>query len=205
VPYKGSGATNQYGGAAAFPTGRPLTLMTSGQDQLVVHDPMSSTVTVVNPGAVPASYTEVPNFSGPSSNPSLGAVPAADPPGASVSFTSGPLVDPLVSVGVPSVRLQLSHTATSDLVLFCKLYDVDEQGNATLIHRLVAPVRVPTSRLKPAIEVKLLGFAHRFEAGHQIRVTFAATDPMYYDNPQPDVITIVTGVGTNLTIPIMPG
>ena len=205
VGYNGKGATSQYGGAPAFPTGTPFTLTISGQGQLVVHHPVSDKVMIVNPAGAPASYSEVPNFTGPSSSPSLGELPAEDAPGTSASFTSGPLVQPLVAVGVPSARLRLSHTAKSDLVLFAKVYDVDPAGNATLVHRLVAPIRVPTDRLNPWIDVKLLGFAHRFAADHQIRVTFAATDPAYYDNPQPDVITLVTGLGSSFTIPVARG
>ncbi|HUR52092.1 MAG TPA: CocE/NonD family hydrolase [Mycobacteriales bacterium] len=206
VPYKGSGATNQYGDAPAFPTGTNLTLTLSGQDRLVVHHPVDDKVTVVNPPlGLPASYSEASNFTGPSASPSLGGIPAQDAPVTSASFTSGPLAQPFTSVGVPSARLRLSHVARSDLVLFGKVYDVDPQGNATLVNRLVAPIRVPSDRLRPWVDVKLLGFAHRFGADHQIRVTFSATDPAYYDNPQPDVITMVTGLGTSFTLPIVKG
>ncbi len=203
VGYTGSGPTKQYAGAPAFPAGRTFTFTLSGQDQLVIHHPVSDKVMVVNPGAIPASYSELSNFTGPSSTPSFGDVPATDLPAASVSFTSGPLVQPLVSVGMPTARLRLSHTAKSDLVLFAKVYDVDAQGTATLIHRLVAPVRVPTDRLKPWVDIQLLGFAHRFAADHRIRVTFSATDATSYDNPQPDVITLLTGLGTSFTIPVV--
>jgi ABC-2 type transport system ATP-binding protein len=205
VGYNGKGATKQYGGAPAFPTGTPFTFTLSGQGQLVIHHPVTDKVMIVNPAGLPSSYSEAPNFTGPSSSPSLGDLPPNDAPGTSASFTSGPLLQPLVSVGVPSVRLRLSHTAKSDLVLFAKVYDVDAAGNATLVHRLVAPFRVPTDQLKPWVDVKLLGFAHRFAADHQIRVTLAATDPAYYDNPQPDVITLVTGLGTSFTIPVARG
>jgi ABC-2 type transport system ATP-binding protein len=206
VPYKGKGATNQYGGAPAFPTGDTLTLTLSGQDRLVVHHPVTDKVMIVNPpGGVGGSFSEASNFTGPSASPSLGGLPASDAPGTSASFTSGPLVQPLVSVGIPTARLRLSHTARTDLVLFAKVYDVDPAGNATLVHRLVAPIRVPTDRLRPWVDVKLLGFAHRFGADHQVRVTFAATDPTSYNNPQPDAITLVTGLGTFFTLPFLKG
>jgi ABC-2 type transport system ATP-binding protein len=205
VGYTGNGATKQYAGAPAFPTGTTFTLTLSGQGDLVVHHPVSDTVTIVNPAGAPSSYSEVPNFTGPSSSPSLGELPPGDAPGTSASFTSGPLEQPLVSVGVPSARLRLSHVARSDLVLFAKVYDVDPAGNATLVHRLVAPIRVPSTQLKPWVDIKLLGFAHRFAADHQIRVTFAATDPAYYGNPQTDVISLVTGLGTSFTIPVVRG
>jgi ABC-2 type transport system ATP-binding protein len=177
----------------------------SGQGDLVIHHPVTDAVTIVNPVGVPSSYSEAPNFTGPSSSPSLGQLPAQDGPGTSASFTSGPLAQPLVSVGVPSARLRLSHIGRSDLFLFAKVYDVDPAGNATLVHRLVSPIRVPSTQLKPWVDIKLLGFAHRFAAEHRIRVTFAATDPAYYDNPQPDVITLTTGLGTSFTLPVVRG
>jgi putative CocE/NonD family hydrolase len=206
VSYKGKGATNQYGGAPAFPTGSTLTLTLSGQDALVVQHPVTDEVQLVNaPGGVPTSYSEASNFTGPGASPSLGQVPAEDAPGTAASFTSGPLAQPIVSVGVPTARLRLSHVAHTDLVLFAKVYDVDASGNATLIHRLVAPIRVPTARLKPWVDIKLLGFAHRFAADHRIRVTFATSDASSFDNPSPDVITLVTGLGPSFTLPVTKG
>jgi putative CocE/NonD family hydrolase len=205
VSYKGKGATNQYADAPAFPTGSTFTLTLSGQSALVVREPVTDQVQLVNPAGVPMSYSEISNFTGPAASPSLGQVPAGDAPGTSASFTSGPLAQPLVSVGVPTARLRLSHVAPTDLVLFAKVYDVDPSGNAALVHRLVAPIRVPTNRLTPWVDVKLLGFAHRFGAGHQIRVTFATTDATSYNNPSPDVITLVTGLGTSFTLPVLKG
>ena len=110
-----------------------------------------------------------------------------------------------MSVGVPSARLKLSHVNKQDVVLFGKVYDVAPDGTATLIHRLIAPFRVPTERLGPWVDVKLLGFAHRFAAGHRIRVSFAATDATSANNPVPDVITITTGTGSFFTLPTTKG
>ncbi|HUR15194.1 MAG TPA: CocE/NonD family hydrolase [Mycobacteriales bacterium] len=206
VPYSGKGATKQYGEAPAFPTGETLTLTLSGSGQLVVQHPVSSSVTLVNPPAgLPGSHSEISNFTGPGSSPNASGLPPADAPGTSASFTSGPLAQPIVSVGVPSARLRLSHVGRSDLFLFGKVYDVDPQGNATLIHRLVAPIRIPSPSLDPWVDVKLLGFAHRFDKNHQIRVTFSTTDATSYNNPQPDVITLTTGLGTSFTLPVARG
>lgn len=203
VSYKGSGPTNQYGEAAAFPTGGTLTLILSGTGQLVVHHPVNGSVQIVNPGAgLPGSYSELSNFTGPGGSPNAGQLPPTDAPGTFASFTSGPLAQPLVSVGVPSARLRLAHVARSDLFLFGKVYDVAPDGTATLVNRLIAPIRVPSPSLTPWVDVKLLGFAHRFEQGHRVRVTFAATDATSYDNPQPDVITLTTGLGTSFTLPV---
>jgi ABC-2 type transport system ATP-binding protein len=206
VPYSGKGPTTQYGDAPAFPTGSTFTLTLSGTGDLVVHHPVAGSVQVVNPGGgLPSSYSELSNFTGPGSSPNASQLPPGDAPGTVASFVSGPLAQPLVSVGVPSARLRLSHVARSDLYLFGKVYDVDGAGNATLIHRLVAPIRVPTIALDPWVDVKLLGFAHRFPAGHRIRVDFSATDASSYNNPQPDVITLTTGLGTFFTLPTTKG
>jgi predicted acyl esterase len=77
---------------------------------------------------------------------------------------------------------------------------VAPDGTATLIHRLIAPVRIPSSALGKPVDVKLLGFAHRFLAGHRLRLTLATTDLTSYDNKAPDVITISTGAGSTLTV-----
>jgi ABC-2 type transport system ATP-binding protein len=205
VKYDGKGATNQYADAPAFPTGSTLQLVMSGTGDLVTHHPVTGSVQLVNPGAVPTSYSELSNFTGPDASPSVGQVPPGDVPGTVADFTSGPLAHPIVSVGVPSARLRISHVNKQDVVLFGKVYDVAPDGTATLIHRLIAPIRVPTERLAPWVDVKLLGFAHRFAAGHRIRVSFAATDATSYNNPVPDVITITTGTGTFFTLPTTKG
>ncbi len=203
VPYDGEGASNQYGDAPAFPTGRSTTYTLSGSQDLVVTHPVAGSVTVLNAPA--GSYSEVPNFTGPDASPSLYQLPAQDGPGTSASFSSAPLRLPVVSVGVPSARLRLSHVAPTDLVLYAKVYDVAPDGTATLVNRLVAPIRVPTDRLTPWVDVKLLGFAHRFDAGHQIRLTLATTDAASFNNPAPDVITLLTGPGTSFTLPVQKG
>jgi ABC-2 type transport system ATP-binding protein len=203
VAYKGSGPTTQYGDAPAFPTGRLLTLHLSGTSALVVREPVAGSVDIVNPGA--GSYSELSNFTGPGSSPNAQQLPPTDAPGTVAEFTSGPLLSPLVSVGVPTARLRQAHRAASDLFLFGKVYDVAPDGTATLIHRLVAPVRVPSGSLGAAVDVKLLGFAHRFDTGHRIRVAFAATDAGYYGNPRPDLITLTTGLGSALTLPVSKG
>ena len=54
--------------------------------------------------------------------------------------------------------------------------------------------------LKPGLH-KLIGFAHRFAAGHSIRLTLATTDQTSFNNPVADAITITTGPGSTLTLP----
>ena len=117
------------------------------------------------------------------------------------SFTSAPFATPVVSVGVPQLRVGLSHVAPTDLVMFAKVWDVAPNGDATLIHRLAAPVRIPSADLGSPVTIKLLGFAHRFGQGHSVRLTLCTTDQAYYDNQSLDAITITTGPDSSFILP----
>lgn len=76
-----------------------------------------------------------------------------DTPGTYLGWTSEPLARTTDVVGAPRAtlkvvspkaeRTQASADAADKLVLFAKLYDVAPDGTRTLVHRLVAPVRVP--------------------------------------------------------------
>ncbi|HVM26561.1 MAG TPA: CocE/NonD family hydrolase [Mycobacteriales bacterium] len=200
-------ADEQYGTAAAYPAMPSTAFALSGSDSLVPPggDAAAGSVRLVNPpGGQPSSYSETSNFTGPSSNP-RDPRPPYDLPGQSASFTSAPFAEAVESVGVPTARLQLSHAAPTDLVLFGKVYDVAPDGTAELVHRLVSPVRVPTAALGEPVEMNLVGFAHRFEAGHSVRFTVTTTDMAYRNNPVPDVVTLATGPGSTFSLPLPAG
>ncbi|MCW2706915.1 MAG: hypothetical protein JWM22_757 [Frankiales bacterium] len=200
LPYKGSGPSNQYGSAAQFPAGSTRTWTLSGSSALTAGTPTAGSVTVVNPaGGAPAAYSETSNFSGPGSSPQVTLAPT-ELPGQHADFTTAPFAGALDVVGVPSLHLTLAHVAPTDLVLFGKTYDVAPDGTAALIHRLIAPVRIPSSALGKPVDIKLLGFAHRFAKGHSLRLVLATTDATSYDNKAPDVVTISTGAGSTLTV-----
>lgn len=196
VPYAGKGADDeQYGSATAFPAMPDTRFTLSGSDALVAPGkPVTAgTASFINPpGGMPAAYSETSNFTGPSSSPSI-SQPPQEITGQNVSFTSAPFTTDVVSVGVPSAHLRMSHVNTRDLVFFGKVYDVDASGNATLIHRLIAPVRVPAANVGKAIDIKLAGFAYRFAKGHRVRLTLASTDLTSYNSKVPDQITVITG------------
>lgn len=196
TPYAGKGANDeQYGSAKAFPAMPDTKFTLSGTNALVAPGkPVTAgTASFINPpGGTPAAYTETSNFTGPSSSPSLAAAPQ-EITGQNVSFTSEAFATDVVSVGVPSAHLHMSHLNTRDLVFFGKVYDVDPSGNATLIHRLIAPVRVPAANVSKTIDIKLAGFAYKFGAGHKVRLTLASTDATSYNAKVPDQITVVTG------------
>ena len=202
VPYGGSGADDeQYGSAAAFPLPGATTFTLSGTSGLVTKGATSGSASFVNPpGGVPPAYTETSNFSGPDSSPQI-PLPPTEQPGQHVDFTSAPFVADVVSVGVPSAHLRMSHAAPTDLVFFGKVYDVAPDGTATLIHRLISPVRVPAGSVAKPVDLKLLGFAHRFSKGHAVRLTLASTDATSYNAKVPDSITIATGAGSTFTMP----
>ena len=69
-------------------------------------------------------------------------------------------------------------------------------ASRTDFHRLIAPARIPSSALTKPVDIKLLGFAHRFAKGHAVRLTLAATDATSYNSKIPDQITVdVSGPG----------
>jgi ABC-2 type transport system ATP-binding protein len=202
VPYKGSGPTTQYGVAGQFPPGRTLTYTLSGSGDLVRGAATAASVSIVNPaGGVPPAYSETSNFTGPDSSPRV-PLPPTEMPGQHADFTSEPFTEPVNAVGVPELKVRLSHVAPTDLVVFAKAYDVAPDGGAELIKRLVAPARIPSAALGQPVRIKLLGFAHRFDKGHRLRLTLATTDATSYNNKVPDVITIATGAGSALTLDV---
>ncbi len=202
TPLKGLGS--QYGAATAFPAGSPTTYALSGTDALVRSGATAGSVTLLNPaGGVPSAYTETSNFTGPHSSPNLAQTPT-DIPGQFAAFTAPPFTSTTDLVGIPTLRVKLSHVAPTDLVVFAKAFDVAPDGTATLIHRLIAPARIPSADLAKPVTIKLIGFAHRFSAGHSLRLVLATTDLTSYNNKVADVITVTTGPTSSLTVSTVP-
>jgi len=186
-----------YTSAPALPVMPDTVLTLSGSDALVAP---GGTVTagtaafVVPPNGSPAAYSETSNFTGPASVPSVSGVPPSEVAGQNVAFTSAPFAADTESVGFPSLHLRVTHAdPAADVVFFGKVYDVAPDGSRVLIRRLVAPVRVPAAQAGAPFDVKLLGFAHLFAAGHRLQVLLASTDAAYAVPGLPDVITVVTG------------
>jgi putative CocE/NonD family hydrolase len=206
VKYAGHGADDeQYGVSARFPVrGRSTTFTLSGSDALAGPGgaAASGSVSFVNPtGGSPAAYSETSNFSGPDSSPSSGDVPPQEVAGQFAAFTSTPFAKPFKVVGIPSAHLQISNNNGQDMVFFAKVYDVDPAGNASLIHRLIAPVRVPAAAVGQPVDIRLAGFAHRFGRGHRVRLVLCSTDQTSYNAKVADVLTVATGPGTTFTLP----
>ncbi|MEU6123996.1 alpha/beta fold hydrolase [Streptomyces sp. NPDC047123] len=123
-----------------------------------------------------------------------------DTKGTYLDWTTEPLADALDVVGVPRATLQVvsprtervqhSGDAADKLVLFAKLYDVAPDGKKTLVHRLVAPVRVPDVT-KP-FTLSLPGIVHRYEKGHRLRFVVAASDGAYGGNRGVKPVTVTS-------------
>ncbi|MET9496527.1 CocE/NonD family hydrolase [Streptomyces sp. NPDC006552] len=123
-----------------------------------------------------------------------------DTRGTYLDWTTEPLTTTTDVVGAPEAtlkvvsprteRVQHSADAADKLVLFAKLYDVAPDGTKTLVHRLVAPVRVPD--VTRPFTVTLPGIVHRYEKGHRIRFVIAASDDAYGGNKGIKPVTVIS-------------
>jgi len=138
-----------------------------------------------------------------------------DTPGTFLGWTSDPLTGPTDVVGAPRAALKVvsptaertqgSGDAADRLVLFAKLYDLAPDGTQTLVHRLVAPVRVPD--VTRSFTVSLPGIVHRFDKGHRLRFVIAASDDAYFGNRGIKPVTVVAAPGDTgvLELPVVGG
>jgi len=136
-----------------------------------------------------------------------------DTEGTYLGWTSEPLTRAVDVVGAPRAtlkvvspateRVQNSDNAADKLVLFAKLYDVAPDGTKTLVHRLVAPVRVPD--VTKSFTVTLPGIVHRYEAGHRLQFVVAASDDAYLGNEgvKPVTVTSARGDTGTLELPVV--
>ncbi|MEU6811412.1 CocE/NonD family hydrolase [Streptomyces sp. NPDC046831] len=139
--------------------------------------------------------------------------PPHDTPGTYLGWSSEPLAEPVDVVGAPRATLRVvspvarltqhSADAADKLVLFAKLYDVAPDGTRTLVHRLVAPVRVPD--VTRPFTVSLPGIVHRFEQGHRLRFVIAGSDDAYVGNRGIKPVTVVSAPGDTgvLQLPVV--
>ena len=162
-------------------------------------------------GLTPTSHSE-------NSLAETAGVPDAAPydtKGTYLGWTSAPLARTTDLVGAPRAtlrvvspeaqRTQNSGNAADKLVLFAKLYDVAPDGSKTLVHRLVAPVRV--ADVTKGFTVTLPGIVHRYQKGHRLQFVIAASDDAYFGNRGIKPVTVVsatrdTGV---LELPVLGG
>jgi ABC-2 type transport system ATP-binding protein len=208
VNYTGSAAP-AYGQAASYPAGAATPFYLSGNGSLV------SNPTKVQPGS--QSFLTLPAGL-PSSTSGLDAVggmlpqdlPDADLPGSFAAWTSAPLTTPLDVVGTPTLDVRIAAPTAQlsqflgpagQLVLFAKVYDVDASGNATLIHHLIAPVRI--ADVGAPVHIVLPALVHQFAPGHQIRVVVAGGDLNYRGGLASAPVTIAGSGAQVLTLPVV--
>jgi ABC-2 type transport system ATP-binding protein len=152
---------------------------------------------VVSPaGGAPASISVFPGL-GPLGPAGL----TFDMPGQSAAFTSARLTSPIQLTGSPAVRVAVS--GSPDMMLFAKIYDVDQAGNATLPNQLVSPVRVTGARAGRVVTIALPAIDYDFSAGHRLRLVLTTTD-YAYATPSSPAIYRVALAGPGVIVPSDP-
>jgi fermentation-respiration switch protein FrsA (DUF1100 family)/Cu/Ag efflux protein CusF len=206
VPYTGI-ATAAYGSSSTYPIGTATKYYLSGSS--LTTNPLgleAGTQSFQTPVAGTPTSTDPLDVFG-----SALPLPEDDLPGTTAAWTTGALTRNIDVVGSPSLRVQVSSPTaaqtqalgpTGQLVLFVKVLDVDPAGNATLIHNLIAPVRVPDVT-KP-FTVTLPAMAHRFAAGHQLRLVVAGGSTNYRGGLTANTVSITSGgTAQALTLPVV--
>lgn len=138
-------------------------------------------------------------------------LPDYNAPGTYVYWSSPSLTAALNVVGSPVLNVKVSAPTAEptsalgpagQLVLFAKIYDVAPDGTASLIHGLVAPIRIPDPT--KTVRITLPGIAHQFAAGHRIEVMLAGGDVNYRGGLTSTAVTVSTGSsGQALTLPVV--
>lgn len=107
-----------------------------------------------------------------------------------------------VRVNAPSAALTQGTGPAGQLVLFAKVLDVAPDGTASLIHGLLAPIRIPD--VTRPVTVTLPGIVHQFGAGHRIKLVLAGGSINYRGGLTPTPVTVTTGdKGQALTLPVV--
>lgn len=187
-----------YATAPAFPAGGTRRLYLSGDGKLVGRRGE------VTPGSRTYRNLRMATSHSESSLAGILGLPdvaSYDARGTYLDWTSQPVAGgPVDVVGAPEVtlkvsspqaeRAQRSADAADKLVLFAKLYDVAPDGQKTLVHRLVAPARVPDVTRR--FTVRLPAIVHRYAPGHRLRFVIAASDAAYRGNRGAKPVTVTS-------------
>jgi ABC-2 type transport system ATP-binding protein len=159
------------------------------------------------PGGNPAAISALPGGGDLTAAASQVGGLVNDLPGQHAIFQSEPLAQAVDIAGAPTVSIRAA-SPTGEAVLFVKLYDVDENGAATLPGGIVAPVRLTGLPADPAqartVTVTLPAIVRRVEAGHRLRVVVATSDQGYATPAQPAVYTVGLA-GGGVTVPTIAG
>jgi ABC-2 type transport system ATP-binding protein len=142
---------------------------------------------------------------------SLGALAnsfGGDLPGQSATWTTAVVNENLNVVGAPTVRIRAA-SASGEAVLFVKLYDLDQNNQATLTNGLIAPIRLTglpsTIEQAQPVTVTLPAIVRNVEPGHRLRVAIATADQGFLGPPAPAVYTVLADGSVTLpTVPVVP-
>ena len=131
--------------------------------------------------------------------------------GRSLSFTSPPLDAPMEILGNPQVRLQVTSDRPG-ASLVARLCDVAPTGESLLVTRDLFNLthRKGHDRAVPlvpgeavAAEFGLKVIAHRFEAGHRIRLSVSTTYwPWMWPHPEPVMLGLHCGPDSFVELPV---
>lgn len=146
-------------------------------------------------GAPSCSFSEVSNFTAPGQP--FANEPPFDAPGTTATFESDNFTSNFGVVGVPQVTFTAKSASGQPVSLFWKVFDVDGSGSATLINRLVTPIRATSGT---ATTLDLAGFANLFAPGHHLRLVAATTDAAYFGTDLADVVTFAGPVTLSLPV-----
>ena len=208
VSYSGI-ATPAYATSSSFPVGTSRTYRFSGSDQLVTSlvttagsqsfvTPAAGAPTSLNTLDVLGSYVGQP------------VEEVVDAPGTFAAWSTPVLTSNLDVAGSPvvTVKVQAPSAAATQLagpagqlVLFVKLTDVGPDGKARLIKGLEAPIRIPD--VGQPIKITLPAIVHRFAPGHQLRLIVAGGSVNYRGGVTPTAVTIASGAGQTLVLPVV--
>jgi hypothetical protein len=208
VNYTGT-ATPAYGSANSYPVGTPRTFYLSGHGALAT-DPAGirsgAQSFVTPPAGFPTSASGIDAFS-------ANLPPDTNLPGTYAAWTSAPLAADMDVVGQPTLdaRVRAPTAVLSGklgpagrLVLFAKVYDVAPDGSESLVHNLIAPVRVADP--SEPVHITLPAIVHRFAAGHAVRVMLAGGDLNHRAGLAAAPVTVTTGAtGQALRLPVTTG
>jgi hypothetical protein len=130
-----------------------------------------------------------------------------------LTFTSEPLPERLELLGRP--RLRVAFAVDKPLALLAaRLCDVAPDGTSTLMTRSALNLThldgheepkalVPGDRYVAEFELNVVGQA--VEPGHRLRLSLSTTYwPWLWPSPEPVVLTVFTGEGSSLELPIRP-
>lgn len=215
-----AGVDLAYASTTAYPVGQTVPLYLSGGSDSRTPGSLTTGKSQARTGtssfAAPpagASYSET------SAVQNQIPAPVSDPqdaPGTFATWTTPALKAPADVVGVPTLDVQInSPTAqpvdpATELVVFAKVYDLDQAGKASLVHGLVAPVRLST--VGKRVHIELPGIVHEFAAGHRMQLVIAGSDNAYGaetngGNDVAQVVQVLTTAGNPgvLTLPSTSG